>query len=333
MTQQAASQPLLPALVAGAVTGLVVVILSLSFAVLIFSGELSGHVGTAIGMVLFTAVVVGGLAALFSSYPGTIAFPQDKISPILALMASLIVADMPAGTDPELLFATVASALMMATALTGLLLFGLGYYRLGGFIRFIPYPVIGGFLAGTGWLLVKGAIKVMTGHAPTLMTVGHLFAAGEAVKWIPGLLFALVLLVGMRRWKHVATLPVLLTGGIAVFHLAALALGQSTAMLEAGGLLLGHLPQAGWRPDAALRVLEADWAIIAEQAGSVATILLISAIGVLLNSSGIEVAANQDMDLNRELKIAGMANLASGAGGGIIGFHTLGLSSLVLKMG
>ena len=329
----AAPQSLIPAVVAGLVTGLVVVILSLSFAVLIFSGELSGHVGTAIGMVLFTAVVVGLLAALFSSYPGTIAFPQDKISPILALMASLIVADMPAGTDPELLFATVASSLMLATTLTGLLLFGLGYFRLGAFIRFIPYPVIGGFLAGTGWLLVKGAIKVMTGHAPTLMTLGHLFSPDEAVKWIPGLVFALVLLVGMRRWRHVAALPVMLALGIAAFHLSGLALGQTMTSLEAGGFLLGHLPQAGWRPDAALRLLDADWGVITEQAGSIATILLISAIGVLLNSSGIEVAANQDMDLNRELKIAGIANMSSGVGGGIVGFHTLGLSSLVLKMG
>lgn len=322
------------ALVAGAVTGLVVVILSLSFAVLIFSGELAGHVGTAIGMALFTAVVVGGLVALFSSYPGTIAFPQDKIAPILALMASLIVADMPSGTDPELLFATVATALMMATAMTGLLLFGLGHYRLGGFIRFIPYPVIGGFLAGTGWLLVKGAIKVMTGHAPTLVTALHLFSPGEAIKWAPGLVFALVLLYGMRRWRHVATLPLLLAGGIALYHLTAAIFGVSPGQLEQGGYLLGQMPAAGgWRPDAILRALDADWAIIAGQAGSVFTILLISAIGVLLNSSGIEVAANHDMDLNRELKIAGIANMVSGAGGGIVGFHTLGLSSMVLKMG
>ncbi|KIL99327.1 hypothetical protein CCC_03545 [Paramagnetospirillum magnetotacticum MS-1] len=322
------------ALVAGAVTGLVVVILSLSFAVLIFSGELSGHVGTAIGMALFTAVVVGALVALFSSYPGTIAFPQDKIAPILALMASLIVADTPPGTDPEQLFATVATALMLATALTGALLFALGYFRLGGFIRFIPYPVIGGFLAGTGWLLVKGAIKVMTGHAPTLEGLAHLFAAAEAVKWVPGLLFALVLIFGMRRWKHVATLPLLLTGGILGYHLVARLLGMSLEGLEQGGYLLGHLPAAGgWRPDAVIRALSADWLMIADQAGSVSTILLISAIGVLLNSSGIEVAANEDMDLNRELKIAGIANMVSGAGGGIIGFHTLGLSSMVLKMG
>ena len=322
------------ALVAGVVTGLVVVILSLSFAVLIFSGELAGHVGTAIGMALFTAVVVGGLVALFSSYPGTIAFPQDKIAPILALMASLIVADAPSGTDPERLFATVATALMLTTALTGALLFALGYFRLGGFIRFIPYPVIGGFLAGTGWLLVKGAIKVMTGHAPTLDTALHLFSASELIKWGPGLVFALVLIAGMRRWKHVATLPLLLAGGIGGYHLVARLLGLSLEGLEQGGYLLGHFPAAGgWRPDAVLRALNADWLLVADQAGSVSTILLISAIGVLLNSSGIEVAANRDMDLNRELKIAGIANLISGGGGGIIGFHTLGLSSMVLKMG
>lgn len=322
------------ALVAGIVTGLVVSILSLSFAVLIFSGNLSRHVGTAIGMVLFTAVVVGALVAVFGSFGGTIAYPQDKIAPILALLASLTAADMPARTDPEIVFVTVASALMLTTALTGGLLFALGYFRLGALIRFIPYPVIGGFLAGTGWLLVKGAVKVMVGHAPSFETIPELFTAAELVRWGPGAAFAVLLVVGMRRWKHVMTLPALLAGGIVFFHLVAWASGMGLAELERQDYLLGHFPAAtGWRPDVALMALDADWPVIVEQAGSMATILLISAIGVLLNSSGIELAANRDMDLNRELKVAGIANLISGAGGGIIGFHTLGLSSMVMKMG
>jgi SulP family sulfate permease len=33
----------------------------------------------------------------------------------------------------------------LATLLTGILLFSLGLARAGGAIRFIPYPVIGGF--------------------------------------------------------------------------------------------------------------------------------------------------------------------------------------------
>jgi SulP family sulfate permease len=43
-------------------------------------------------------------------------------------------------------------AVALATALTGVLLFCLGLARAGGAIRFIPYPVIGGFLSATGWM-------------------------------------------------------------------------------------------------------------------------------------------------------------------------------------
>lgn len=325
---------LVPAVVAGLVTGVVVVIIALSFAVLIFAGDLSPHMGTAIGMVMFTGIVVGTLVALFSSYPGSIAFPQDKIAPILALMASLIVADLPKGTPPDMVFATVMAALMAATLLTGLLLLALGVWRLGGFIRFIPYPVIGGFLAGTGWLLVRGSLKVMTGLPMTLESVPELFTGAILIRWVPGLAFALMLLVCMRRFRHVATMPVLLASGVGLFHLARMGLGVSVPEIEAGGFVLGHLPaEVSWRPDAFIALFQADWGAVFRQAGTVSTILLISAIGVLLNSSGLEVAANQDMDLNRELKVAGVANIISAVGGGIVGFHTLGLSTLVLKMG
>ena len=41
------------------------------------------------------------------------------------------------------------------TVLCGILFLVIGRFRLGGLIRFVPYPVVGGFLAGTGWLLGK----------------------------------------------------------------------------------------------------------------------------------------------------------------------------------
>ena len=56
----------------------------------------------------------------------------------------------------------------LATAPTGLLLCVLGFTRAGRAIRFVPYPVIGGFLGATGWVMVIGAIQVVTDHQPTL---------------------------------------------------------------------------------------------------------------------------------------------------------------------
>ena len=50
----------------------------------------------------------------------------------------------------------------LATALTGILLCVLGFTHAGRAIRFVPYPVIGGFLGATGWLMVTGAIQVVT---------------------------------------------------------------------------------------------------------------------------------------------------------------------------
>jgi SulP family sulfate permease len=41
--------------------------------------------------------------------------------------------------------------LLLAAALTGILLLALGFARAGGAIRFVPYPVIGGFLSATGF--------------------------------------------------------------------------------------------------------------------------------------------------------------------------------------
>ena len=65
----------------------------------------------------------------------------------------------------------------LATALTGILLFGLGLARAGGAIRFIPYPVIGGFLSATGWLMVSGAVHVITDQRLTRSTLASLLGA------------------------------------------------------------------------------------------------------------------------------------------------------------
>ena len=64
-----------------------------------------------------------------------------------------------------------------------------------------------------------------------------------------------------------------------------------------------------------------------------ATILILSVIALLLNTSGLEVTAHRDIDLNRELVTAGLANLVGGLGGSAVGYQTLGLSSLAYRLG
>ncbi len=140
--------PLLPSLVSGTIVALMTSVISVSFAALIFGGELADGVPYGISLCLLSAVVLGGGAALFSSFPGNITIPQDRIAPILALMAAAIAARLHGQVPPDDIARTVLAAIALASLLTGLAFYLLGRFRLGDLIRFIPYPVVGDFLAG-----------------------------------------------------------------------------------------------------------------------------------------------------------------------------------------
>jgi len=131
----------------------------ISFAILIYSGELAPFAGAGIGMILFGGFIIQLVIALTNSMPGIIGGPQDSPAAILSLMAVAILAQMP-GASSEAKFITVTVTVIVTSVLTGIFFLIIGGFKLGRFVRFIPYPVVGGFIAGTGLLLVKGALGV-----------------------------------------------------------------------------------------------------------------------------------------------------------------------------
>jgi len=154
----------LPSVAAGLLTGLLTILFAFSLSALIFDGPLAPFSRQGFVMALVSAVLVGAIVALASSLPALIAIPQDRVAPIFALIGANVVAAMP-GESSERVFLTLVTAILVATLGTGVLLGALGLLRAGNLVRFVPIPVIGGVLAGSGWLLVTGAIRVMTGES------------------------------------------------------------------------------------------------------------------------------------------------------------------------
>src|SRR5215468_3665632 len=191
---------------AGSVVAIFTVIASVSFASLIFAPPLDPFVASGIRVALTTAVVAGAWVALTSSYTGAIAIPQDRVAPILAILTAGIAAQMPSATPQDKCLA-VLSAIILVSLTTGLFLYLLGRFQLGNLIRYIPYPVIGGFLAGSGWLLVMGGIRVATGLPVRL---GILFHKDLLLHWAPAAVFGAVLFWILRRAKKQFYIPVLL---------------------------------------------------------------------------------------------------------------------------
>jgi SulP family sulfate permease len=318
---------------AGLVMAVFTVIASASFASLIFNGPLEGFVTTGIRMALTTAVLVGILVAITSSCRGAVAIPQDRIVPILAILAGSVVTRLPAASVEEK-GAMVISAIILVTLITGLFLYCLGRLQLGNLIRYIPYPVIGGFLAGSGWLLVIGGIRVMTGHPVSFKNLSSLLAMGEVSRWLPGVAFGVGLFWVLRRAKNQLFIPGLLLCAIGTFYFIIWLLGAPLDQARAQGWL-PDLPSGhglgGFTFFSALKGL--SWGLVLNNFGILATILLTSLVSILLTASALELAAQQDIDLNKELRSAGMATFVSGLGGGMVGFHSLSMSRLAMSMG
>jgi SulP family sulfate permease len=334
LTAEFTPSRLLPSMVAGIVVGTLTVIVEISFAALIFSGPLSSFVFNGIGFTLFGAFVISGVVALTSSFPGTIARPHEIPAAILALVVAAIASAMPTTSASSDIFLTVVAAIILTSILTGVFFLALGSFNLGSLIRFIPFPVVGGFLAGTGWLLVKGGINVITGVKISHLTVPTLFHSEICIKWIPGLIFAIILFAVLRRFSHFLVMPLLILGGAIIFYAVMFFTQTPFGVAQAHGWLLGPFREGNmWAPISPAQLSHVHWNLIFGQINNIGTILIISVLPLLLNASGLELIVRRDIDFNRELKSAGIANALAGLGGGTVGFHSLSLSALGFRMG
>jgi sulfate permease, SulP family len=132
----------------------------LSYSLLIFAGPLSPYLSYGLAATFIASAVIATILALGSSLPFAIAAPDSSTAAVSGILTSSLVERMTA-TDPSMpLLAPVLITLGLSTVVTGIVLCGFGITRMGRAIRYVPYPVVGGFLGATGLLIVLGAIRV-----------------------------------------------------------------------------------------------------------------------------------------------------------------------------
>lgn len=324
---------LLPSLTAGLINAIIIISVELSLAALIFSGDLSQFLPRGIGIMLVGTMVVTIVIALTSSLANMIGVPQDTPAALMALMCAGVAATLK-GRSPEAVYSTAVGGIMLGSFLTGLLFIILGRFKLSGFARYVPYPVVGGFLAGTGYLVLKGAMGVMVHMPLTMANAPKFFAPSVLWSWLPGILFGLILLLILRRFDHFLITPGAVFVGAGLFYLYLWVSGIPIEQASTRGWLLGPFPGGSLFKFFTLENLGMiQWNAIFMHVGTYATLLGLSVISLLLNASGLEVIYKQDIDLDRELIAAGGANVLGGLIGFPVGYQTLGFSALPDRFG
>jgi sulfate permease, SulP family len=344
VSEERRSQGWPAALAAGVIIGAVEVVLAVAFAALVFGGDLVRKLGDGIGLYLVAAALTLGFLAWRAGSRGVVGSVQDAATAVLAgiavtmadrVAALALEAQRAGATDYERpdIFLTVIGATLLVTVLCGVVFSTLGRFRAGNLVRFVPYPVVGGFLAGTGWLLFNGGIFVAGGVGLHWNTVELLFGPVTLKRWVPALAFGVILLVAVRLVKKPLVIPIVIGAGLVAFAIGMLVTGSSIEAAKLGRWLLGPFESARlWEPWTLRAITGADWSGVLSQWAGIATAVFVATIAILFNVSGTEVVLHRDLDTNQELRDAGLLNVISGALGGIPGYHALSLTALAERM-
>lgn len=279
---------------ADAIAGLTVAIvaLPLSMAIAIACG-LSPDRG------LYTAIVGGFLISALGGSRYQIGGPAGAF---IVLIAGIVQAH---GYD----------GLVLATIMAGLMMIAVGFLRLGGYIRYIPFPVTVGFTAGIAVIIFASQIKELLGLAiekepaallPKLAAIwSSLPSASGPTMLVAGL--SVLMILAFRRWRP-SWPGLLITVAVAALLAWLLGLEIGTIGSRFGGVP-SSLPSPSLPPVSVARLVELLPAALA--------IALLGSIESLLSAVVADGMSGGRHRSDMELIAQGVANIASVLFGGV----------------
>ena len=135
----------------GVTAGIVALPLALAFGV-------SSGLGPSAG--LYGAIFISFFAALFGGTNTQISGPTAPMTAV----SMVIIAGIIAANDGDVNKAL--PSILMVFLLAGLMQVGLGFLGLGKYIKYIPYPVVSGFMTAIGLIILLTQIQPTLGYAP-----------------------------------------------------------------------------------------------------------------------------------------------------------------------
>jgi SulP family sulfate permease len=270
--------------------------------------------GVAPGQGLWTAIIAGFLISALGGSRFQIGGPTGAFVPVLAGVVG----------------AHGYAGLAIATMLAGGILLLMGMLRLGGLLRFVPYPVVAGFTSGIAviifiaqWNDALGLNVRMSQHVP--QQIAAIATHLHLVNW-SALLVAATTLVILYGWPH-------LTGKVPASIVAVVFTTVLVVLLqlpvETIGSKFGGIPQGF--PGIHVPTITLDR--IRALMGAAATIAALGGIESLLSATVADGMADTRHDSNQELVGQGIANIVSPLFGGIAATGAIARTAANIRSG
>ncbi|MDH5491490.1 MAG: SulP family inorganic anion transporter, partial [Myxococcales bacterium] len=303
----------------GLTAAIIALPLALAFGVAAFApfGPEQASTGALVG--LLGAIFTGFFASLFGGTPSQITGPTAPMTVVITAFLAQTV-QVHGAENVALVLLLMAFTIMLG----GIAQIAVGALGGGQIVKYIPYPVVAGFMNGIAILIFLGQVGPFLGLGGGLST----FEFSSA--WIPISVGSATILALLLTRRFSKTIPASLVGllvGILVYLALAIA-GYAPLRLSENPLLVGAIPNPFGsleRVQTLLPVFHLD--LLAEVgamdlrrvATTALTLGILGSIDSLLTSVVADTVTRSRHDSRRELIGQGLGNLISGFMGGLAG--------------
>ena len=281
----------------GLTAAIVALPMALAFGVQSGMGVMAGLYGT---------IILGVLAAIFGGTPTQISGPT---APMTVVSSTIIVAEIAYFGSLEL----ALPAIVVTFVLVGVLQILMGLGRMGEYVRYMPYPVISGFMTGIGLIMIVTQLFPMMGLPSAGSPLRTFLALGEALRQlnVSAVLLGLGTIVTIYLFPKVTKAVPASLVALALFTLLA-------SFLNLQVPLIGDIPRG--LPDLHLGTLfSMEWPDFSVIIFTALTLASLGAIESLLTSVVADNMTRTQHNSNRELIGQGIGNAVSALFGGLPG--------------
>lgn len=309
---------------------------AIAFGILVYSplgpsfagaGALAGIVGT---------ITIGIIAAAFGGRPGLVSAP---CAPAAAVLSAFVAQLMTRPSGPAIPPEAVPLLVAIAALLAGTLQFAFGALGGGRLIKYIPYPVIAGYLSGVGILIIFGQLPKLLGLGKGVTLIESL--AAPSLMNVPaitvGAVAAAVMIFAPKITKTIPA-PILALGGAIAAYFGMATIFPELNVLEGNPLVVGSL---GGDSGGILETFGQRWDAMGSLSGELLKFIFVPGmtLAVLLSIDTLKTCVIVDAltrsrhNSNRELIGQGLGNAVAALGGGVPGAGTMGATLVNISSG
>jgi SulP family sulfate permease len=278
---------------------------------IIFAGVFSVFLPAGIFLILLGWVLVSIWVAVTSVEPLHLVETDDQAVVIFGSIAALMVASMGDRAATSSGLATILCIIALTTLAFSATCYLVARHKLTRVLELLPYPVVCGFMASIGWLLLVAGFEIMGEVSLSWSVVDDLRENGLGLNLLLSVLLGLILLWLTNALDRSWTLPAVSIVVVAAYYLYVSIQGMSHEEQQLNGWLFVVNESEG----GALTMLselspgDIEWSFVVSVIPQMLTILLLAMLYASMTLTALKSASSEKMVMAKEFKNIAGGNL------------------------